>query len=314
MQTGLVSVVVPTYNRARTLGATVDSILAQTYEPLELIVVDDGSQDHTAQVMEPYLNKDPRLTYLVKPNGGVASARNLGVRSAKGEFIGFCDSDDIWMPNKLTRQLPLFGDPAVTLVYSEILLLHPNGDITHNLRDSYCAGQCFERMLTHNPVACSTAMVRRAALDMDDLFDEHLDLQGVEDKHLWLRLTRKGPIAAVRAPLALYRLSPNSLSSDEERMLTAELFCLDDLKARFSPLSDRDQVVFRNAYAWTYREYGHNLFSNAAYKAARQALVNAKELEGFRCSTELYYWLSFLPPTLLSYFKKLKSLFGQKVS
>lgn len=314
MQAGLVSVVVPTYNRADTLGATVDSILAQSYAPLELIVVDDGSQDQTDRIMQAYLDKDPRVSYLTKPNGGVASARNVGVRRAQGEFIAFCDSDDIWKPDKLARQIPLFKDPEVTLVYAGVLLLHADGRTSLNLRGGYCEGQCFDTLLTHNRVACSTAVVRTASLDMDDLFDERRDLQGVEDKHLWIRLARKGPIAAVREPLVLYRISPASVSSNEERMLKAELLCLDDLKARFLPLPGQEEALFKRAYARVNRVYGRNLFTAASYKAARTALARARRLEEFRWDTELYYWLSFLPPALIQGARRLKSLSGKRGS
>jgi glycosyltransferase involved in cell wall biosynthesis len=314
MQSGLISVVVPTYNRAHTLGATVDSILAQNYEPLELIVVDDGSQDDTARLMQPYTDKDPRVQYVVKPNGGVASARNLGIRRAKGEFIAFCDSDDIWLPDKLNRQVPLFKDPAVNLVYTGVLLLHASGETSPNLRGGYCEGQCFETLLSRNRVACSTALVRAAALDMDDLFDERRELQGVEDKHLWIRLARKGLLAAVHEALVLYRLGHESVSSDEERMLKAELLCLDDLKARYASLSEREEAAFQKAYARIYRVYGRNLFYKASYPAARRALAQAKSLEGFKLGTGLYYWCTYLPPALIQGVRRLRSFLGQRAS
>lgn len=314
MHSGLVSVVVPTFNRANTLAETVESILAQSYRPLELIVVDDGSHDNTAQAIQPYLDKDPRVSYLAKPNGGVASARNMGVRHAQGEFIAFCDSDDIWKPDKLARQVPLFQDPVVSLVYTGVMLLHVNGDISPNLSGGYCEGHCFETLLTHNRVACSAAVVRTASLDMDDLFDERRDLQGVEDKHLWARLARKGTLAAVRDPLVLYRLSPGSVSSNEDRMLKAELLCLDDLRARFPPSSHHEKNLFQYAYAWVYRVYGRYLFTGCSYKAARHALARARSLDGFRWDTELYYWLSFLPPALIQAARQLKTLSGQRSS
>lgn len=314
MQTGLVSVVVPTYNRANTVGETVDSILAQTYDSLELIVVDDGSTDGTSQVMQAYLGKDPRVTYLTKPNGGVASARNLGVAHAQGEFIAFCDSDDIWKPDKLSRQTPLFQDPAVTLVYTGVLLLHANGKISPNLRGGYCEGQCFETLLTHNRVACSTAVARAAALDMNDLFDERRDLQGVEDKHLWTRLARIGTLAAVREPLVIYRLSPGSVSSNLERMLNAELLCLHDLETRFAPLSSHEKALFRQAYAWFNRTYGRDMFTAASYKPARRALAIARHMGNFRWDTELYYWLSFLPPALIQGVRRSRALLAQRSS
>ncbi len=308
MQPGLVSVVVPTYNRAHTVGETVESILAQTYQHLELIVVDDGSQDHTAQVMQTYQDQDPRVRYLVKPNGGVASARNLGIRHARGEFIAFCDSDDLWLPPKLARQVPLFQDPAVVLAYTAVLLLHPDGRTTPNPREGFCQGECFGALLSHNRVACSTALVRASALEEDDLFDERRQLQGVEDKHLWLRLARKGHLAALREPLVLYRLTPASVSSDQERMLRAELLCLDDIRSRLAPLSPQEEDLFRRAYGRVYRVYGHNLFHQGAHAAARRAFRRAKEYEGFRWRTAVYHWLSFLPPALVRGARRFKAL------
>lgn len=307
MQPGLVSVVVPTYNRADIIAQTVDSILAQTYAPLEVIVVDDGSSDATERALLPCLARDQRVRYLAKPNGGVASARNLGIGQARGEFIAFCDSDDLWLPEKLNRQIPLFADPKVTLVYSGVSLLKADGSTSQPQGREFCQGDCFADLLRRNPVPTSTAVVRASALAQSGLFNERRDLQGVEDKHLWARLARIGSLAVVRQPLILYRLSLASVSSDQERMLKAELICLDDLSEIFAPLSASDHELFRQAYRETYRAYGHNLFNQKLYRAARKAFARARRLGPFHWRTQLYYWASFLPPALIERFRRLRA-------
>src|SRR5690349_10342119 len=97
-----VSVVVPTHNRARTLGRTIESVLAQTYPSVELVIVDDGSSDDTGEVIARGWGADARVRYLKKPNGGPASARNFGFRAARGEYVALLDSDDTWHPWKLS--------------------------------------------------------------------------------------------------------------------------------------------------------------------------------------------------------------------
>jgi glycosyltransferase involved in cell wall biosynthesis len=129
-KTGLVSVIVPTYNREKIVGATIEGILEQTYGDIEVLVVDDGSQDDTESVVASYLRKDPRVSYHKKENGGVGSARNLGIERARGEFIAFCDSDDIWLPDKLESQLPLFGDPKVVLVHGRAVNMDQDGNLS----------------------------------------------------------------------------------------------------------------------------------------------------------------------------------------
>jgi len=115
----LVSVVIPVYNSAEYIVETIKSALAQHYKPFEVIVVDDGSTDNTKDLLEPYLH---RISYLYKENGGPASARNTGVNNAKGEYIAFLDADDLWMPEKLARQMDVFNqDKSIGLVHTQYL-------------------------------------------------------------------------------------------------------------------------------------------------------------------------------------------------
>lgn len=109
----LISVIIPVYNGECFLGEAIESVLAQTYRPLELIVVDDGSTDRTSEIARSY----PQITYIRQPNGGAASARNRGIQAARGEYLAFLDSDDVWLPGKLTLQMEAFeADPTLEIV------------------------------------------------------------------------------------------------------------------------------------------------------------------------------------------------------
>src|SRR4051794_23797374 len=107
-----VSVVIPAFRAARTIGRAIDSVLAQTYPASELLVVDDGSPDDLAAAVEPY---GDRVTFIRKPNGGAASARNLGVDRSQGDLVAFLDADDYWEPHNLARQVEILGQPDVGL-------------------------------------------------------------------------------------------------------------------------------------------------------------------------------------------------------
>ncbi len=129
-----VSVILPTYNRAKYISRAIDSVLAQTYKDWELIIIDDGSTDNTKEVVEPYL-KDKRIKYVWKENGGVSSARNKGLDMATGEFVAFLDSDDFYMPEKLEKSLEVFDR------YPDVIL------VAHNVVNFFDENSSFEEIL-----------------------------------------------------------------------------------------------------------------------------------------------------------------------
>src|SRR5437762_7674264 len=120
----LVSVILPVYNRESTIARAIESVLAQTYRHFELIVVDDGSTDGTARVVESF---DSRIRVVAQPHAGAYAARNRGLRSAHGELIAFADSDDAWLPDRLESQLPLMARPEVGLVFADANHVIPCG-------------------------------------------------------------------------------------------------------------------------------------------------------------------------------------------
>lgn len=197
-----VSIVIPVYNRARTILRAVTSVLAQDYRNFELIIVDDGSTDTTTEVVAAIA--DPRLRIVTQANAGVAAARNRGIAEARGELVAFCDSDDEWLPGKLAAQIECFrrGSSRLGLVYTGIERITADG--TRSVEEARHRGWIYRDLLAHNVVlGCgSTPMFRRCALDMTGGYDPALPAN--EDYDCVLRIARFFEVDCVAAPLARY--------------------------------------------------------------------------------------------------------------
>ena len=210
-----VSIVIPAYNAAVTLPGTLESVLGQTYSDFDVWVVDDGSSDSTATLVQA--QSDPRIHLLTQPNRGAAAARNHGIEVSKGELITFLDADDLWMPEKLADQVAALEAHAQAIVaYSwtdyidvEGQPLYPGGRVKHH-GDVYAA--LFQQNFIENG---SNLMVRRSAIDLVGSFDP--DLASVHDWELWLRLAEAGEFALVPKAQILYRVMPGSISSNLSR-------------------------------------------------------------------------------------------------
>lgn len=182
----LVSVIIPTFNQPAMLVEAIKSVLAQTYPHREVIVVDDGSTDDTLARLTRYVEQG-QITYLHQQNKRQAAARNTGIRAARGELIAFLDHDDLWAPNKLELQVPLFDAPSVALAYCGAEEVDLDGKVLWEKGSfKYQRGKIFDALLFNHFITNSTVVVRRTALDQAGLFVE--DLYGVDDIHLWLRI------------------------------------------------------------------------------------------------------------------------------
>ncbi len=188
-ETPLVSVVIPSYNAARFVADAVRSVLAQTYPNLEVLVIDDGSADDTRQVMEQFAS-DARVHYHYQPNAGVSSARNRGIQIARGEFIGLCDADDLWMPNKLELQVPcFFGRPQLGVVYCKPLHVDVNDQPLETYQTDRYSGKVSDTLLLGNFVTGSTSLIPKECFDAVGFYDT--SLKTCEDYDLWLRISTK---------------------------------------------------------------------------------------------------------------------------
>ena len=195
-----VSVIIPTFNRASMLQEAVASVLAQDYDRFELIVVDDGSTDNTEEVLAAF----PDISLVQQRNLGVSAARNAGIQRASGELIAFLDSDDLWLPQKLSVQVAFFQKHPTALICQTEEIWKKNGRrIYPKNRHIKQSGMIFERAVALCLVSPSAVMMRKALFDTVGLFDE--TLPACEDYDLWLRISCRFPIHLIDTPLVIKR-------------------------------------------------------------------------------------------------------------
>ncbi len=182
-----VSVIIPTYNRAKYITRAIDSVLNQTYQDFEIIVVDDGSKDNTKEILTPYMNK---IHYLWQENRGISAARNIAIQRATGEYIAFLDSDDVWLNNKLQIQVDILNKSFnIGLVHNKMIMLSEQGQKV-GMKPKRESGKDFKELLEiGGDLPTSSVMVRRECFDKTGLFDENLPI--MEDFEMWLRIAKE---------------------------------------------------------------------------------------------------------------------------
>ncbi len=190
------------------MAETLDSVIAQTHSDFEVIVVDDGSKDQTLFIVKQYQEKYPEKIRLIqKENGGPASARNVGIKAAFGEYVAFIDADDIWLPDKLKKQVAYFEtQPSqVGLIYTRAKKFDENGIWTRPKKYNRepVKGWIYEHILRDNIIPNLSAMVRKKCFEDVGFFDESLDL--IEDHDMWLRIARHYEISFLDEVLCLHR-------------------------------------------------------------------------------------------------------------
>jgi glycosyltransferase involved in cell wall biosynthesis len=207
-----VSVIIPAYNSEVFISETIDSVLAQTYRDLEIVVVDDGSTDNTRGVLQQY---GDGIRYIYQRNSGVSTARNTGISIATGEYIALLDHDDLWLPEKLEKQIKILdADPDTALVYSDSYLMDFSGKLLGRMFDSVQPhrGRVLAELFLENFIPCLTVVIRKQVLDKVGLFRP--DLCIAEEYELFLKIVDLYPVDFVDAPLAKYRVHETSLSGN----------------------------------------------------------------------------------------------------
>ena len=220
---GLVSVVIPVYNRENTIRRAVDSVLCQTYTNLEVIIVDDGSTDNTVNIVNEYADRRIRLI-CEKENRGANKARNIGIMNTKGEYIAFHDSDDEWFPDKLRIQIDLMETKGYMACYSAYNL-YENGIVRtvpfyYNDIDKYQIN-LRKTLMKQNTVGTPTLIMRQRALELlqNQYFDEYM--QRLQDYDFVIRLAKYIEIGYVNRPLMNAYRTPNSISTDQKALYKA---------------------------------------------------------------------------------------------
>jgi glycosyltransferase involved in cell wall biosynthesis len=220
-----VSVIIPTYNRLPMLKEAVDSVLGQDYEDFELIVVDDGSTDGTADEMKRYGGRVKLFQHF--QNKGVGATRNKGILHARGKYIAFLDSDDLWVKGKLKIQVAFLEDnPHYPLCYTDEIWIRKGKRVNPMLKHSKYSGWIFEKCLPLCIISPSSAMMRKTLFPKVGFFDEALPV--CEDYDFWLRVSARFPIFFISRKLIIKRgghpdqLSQQSWGNDRYRVIALE--------------------------------------------------------------------------------------------
>ncbi|TQS70171.1 glycosyltransferase [Rhodobacteraceae bacterium] len=258
------SIIVPTFNSAATLGETLEALCAQTWGDLEIIVVNDGSTDHSADVAMAHSARDPRIRMITQANRGLAGARNSGIAAARGALIGFCDADDRWRPTKLAAHVAhLEAAPDVGLSYSGSTLISQSGLPFGHAQTPRLRNITSAHLFKRNPVGNgSTPVFRRAALEAlawrpatemerDWVFDE--TFRQSEDIECWLRLalSTDWTIEGVPGLLTEYRVNASGLSAHTGAQLASWERMVRKLRPRDRAFFDRHEPAAR-AYQLRY--------------------------------------------------------------
>lgn len=246
-----VSVIIPAYNAAKYIARTLASAIGQTYTHFEIIVVDDGSTDATAAIVQHFCERDARVVLIRKENGGVATARNAGIRAARGEFIAPLDADDVWYPEKLQAQVDLLsrcGD-SVGLVYCWSKIIdeddRPIVDITHAFEGDVATELMFSNFLGNG----SCALIRRSCFDVVGYYDG--TTTPCEEWDMYLRIAERFEVRLVPRILVGYREVLTSLSADFRRMERAFAAFTDALRQRH-PSLPRTLTRYSQSYFYLY--------------------------------------------------------------
>ncbi len=194
-----ISVIIPAYNRAGVVERAVRSVLEQTFSDLELILVDDGSNDDTLERLDTY--NDPRLRVFTQENKGVSAARNLGIRHSEGRCIALLDSDDYWLPRKLERQIRFMREGGFHISQTDEMWYRKGVRVNPRNKHAKCAGWFLERSLSLCLVSPSCVMFSRTWWEAVGPFDE--SLPACEDYDLWLRTGSRFPVGLLPEPLVV---------------------------------------------------------------------------------------------------------------
>jgi len=280
-----VSVIIPSYNRKDTLGEAIDSVLNQTFRDFEIIVVDHGSTDGTfewAARAYPTQIRLIRLDYCPLP----ACPRNRGIQEAKGDYVAFLDSDDLWLPKKLALQMEAFA-------------AHPKAGWSYGMAERFGdtvpkgtpdiaqwqvhTGQVFEELLLGNFIPTATMMIRKSLLDTVGIFDQAPELRSTEDYELWLRLAAQSPVCAIGETIARIRIASDNVSGNLRSRFDPELKALESAQRKLNVPPEK----MRRAIAALHLRHFRYLLEGDSQNA-RAHLDASWALQPLRFRTALY--------------------------
>lgn len=284
----LVSIVIPTYNRAHLLSRTVKTVLNQTYSHFELIIVDDCSNDDTETVVKAF--HDDRIRYIRhEKNQGAATTRNDGIVAAKGEYIAFQDSDDEWLPTKLEKQVNAFNSAPRDLgvVYTSFWLIDDSKKtLVPYSQMKQTEGKIRDALLETNFVSTPTAVVRKACFEKAGMF---ANIPRFQDWELWLRISKYYSFKHIREPLVKSYRQPDSISRNADVLISARKYILSKY---YDALSEKPKLLSKH-----YLDIGIFLCSKGDIKEGRKYFFKAVSVHPFNAKLLLWTIVSLFGST-----------------
>ncbi|MDH4187238.1 MAG: glycosyltransferase [Nitrospira sp.] len=280
----LVSVIIPTYNRADYVADAIRSVLTQDYHRVEIIVADDGSVDNTADIVSQF---GDAVNYLSLPHRGQpAATRNAALQAANGEYIALLDSDDLFLPGRLARQVAALAEhPEAGLVYSNGYFFReapgaPMGRVLDGLPTP--SGDVLPDLLRGNFLSTPIVLFRRTCLDVVGMFDERPDIVAVEDYDFWLRIAAKFPVIYAPGDVAAIRRHGQSISGDVATLRTGVLRVLAKLEATYPHLARQHRDALNEGYA---RNHGAVALARLEQRQILSGLGHAFQALGYSLRT-----------------------------
>jgi len=270
-----VNVVIPSYNRKDIIGRAIDSVLAQTYKDIEIIVVDDGSTDGTAEyIHETY----PNIKIFTQENNGAASARNLGISKADGEYIAFLDTDDYWLPEKIAKQVSSItndSDTGMNVVEHDIIEKDGSVNKSHIKKTTlFDGGDLVYNIYKHSCLATPCVMVKRLVLDDVGVFDTQFEVG--EDDNLWMRIAARYNVSFVNEALTIIDCRSDGLSRGEEssrKLLIATIKNIEIIKKDYPIIEDKIKMLFNWKLSAALFSHAYYLCCNKEYFSSFKSYV-----------------------------------------
>lgn len=286
-----ISVVIPTYNRANLLSRSIQSVLNQTYEDFEIIVVDDASSDGTEEIIKHF--DDQRIKYIRhEENRGAAAARNTGIRYSRSNYIGFLDDDDEWAPVKLERQIQhLEKHCQADVVYTGMSVCDSERGKIFGILLPEKSGSIFSDLLVDNCVGTtSSVLMRKECLENENLFDE--EMPSCQDWDMWLNLSRFCVFDFVKEPLTIYHIHKKRISTSDEAVLLGRKMIFEKYK---------EEIISNSSVSGK-----HHLMIGSLYcrlgdmKRGREEMRKSIKLRPIYATSYIMYFVSFLGATMYS--------------
>ena len=296
-----VSIIIATYNCANYISAAIDSVIYQTCQDFEIIIIDDGSTDNTRQIIDKYIEIHDNIKYLYQNNKGLAVARNLGFTLVEAEYSAFLDADDMWFPDRLEVGVNILdNDLNVGLVHANDVMINEEGEfiIRKEKRNTkLLSGNIAKNLLFRKiHIRGGTVLFRTTCLDKVGVLDENLTRLGVEDRDLWYRISLNYNVQFVDKTIAYYRIRQNSLSKDYHKMMEGRLYLID----KYYPPSKLNKSIRKKLLSSLFYHVAKGELWNNKFEDAAANFIIALKYKPFKISSYLYLVKMFIKKFYIS--------------